>query len=344
MFRLSLSVGISLLALGVMAQEGAIEVASETTTPERAPAAAAAPDLQVREGDQLLIQGRQAQVIFNATAGNSLRISGLDGPAGYHWERVDRTILIKTEEPAGRKEWKDKITSDTHKTLIEISGPALPVEVQLREGSVTLNRWPKEARINLRSGRVQANSMTGPLRTYLQKGDITLNDYAGKLAVDVYQGTVNLKNLNADAELRVFNGTLNVEGCKGNLQVFSQSAVQKLAHCSGTLQIDNGKGNVSLTAFQGRVEGVSGEGPLTLQLVGESDVSLKTRTGRVSVQLPPQSGATLNLATVEGEINAPGELKVVRGASEKTLKGRLKGEAGRLSVSVRSQEGSIVIR
>jgi hypothetical protein len=64
----------------------------------------------------------------------------------------------------------------------------------------------------------------------------------------------------------------------------------------------------------------------------------------VTVQAPPNSGASLNLTTQEGEITVPSYLKVNRDGSQKSLRAHLKGDGQKGSIFVRAVEGSIIIR
>ena len=71
---------------------------------------------------------------------------------------------------------------------------------------------------------------------------------------------------------------------------------------------------------------------------------MKAKAGKVNITPPAASGASVNLFTVDGEIFVPKELKVNRLSSEKSVRGRLRGEAQRGSIVVRSQEATILVK
>jgi hypothetical protein len=60
--------------------------------------------------------------------------------------------------------------------------------------------------------------------------------------------------------------------------------------------------------------------------------------------LKPRTPIAEILFTVDGEIFVPKELKVNRLSSEKSVRGRLRGEAQRGSIVVRSQEATILVK
>ena len=99
-----------------------------------------------------------------------------------------------------------------------------------------------------------------------------------------------------------------------------------------------------MQAFQGRLEGQNQEGTVTIQMAMDSEVDVKAKAGKVNITPPAASGASVNLFTVDGEIFVPKELKVNRLSSEKSVRGRLRGEAQRGSIVVRSQEATILVK
>lgn len=309
---------------------------------------AAPVEIPFTEGDQILLRGVNAQITVQTVAGavgpgSKLRITGLN-EAGWSWERRDQVIAIDGPEGDSRRSLADQLKNPGARAVLEISGPSLPMEIHLRDGLVTLNRGQHEARVHMKSGRVVANSRTGTLRSSVLKGDVSVNDSNGRTDVDVYQGNINLKNCKGETDVALFGGALAVDQGSGTLSLNVSNATAKIQKFNGTLQVESRKGAVSGTGLQGRIEGTSAEGNFNFQVTGETDVNIKSQSGRVNVQLPPASGAMLNLMTGEGEIQVPSELKVARGALEKSVRGRVRGEGGKISVVVRSQEGTIVVK
>jgi hypothetical protein len=141
-----------------------------------------------------------------------------------------------------------------------------------------------------------------------------------------------------------FSGQLQSEKVRGVMIVAAQQSTSKINQGAGTLQFENGKGVFSVVGFQGRVEGQNQEGAVSVNVPLEGEVDVRSKSGRVSIQLPPASGASLNLLTTEGEIVVPGELKVVKQSTEKSVRGRLRGDAQKATVFVRSQDGTISVK
>lgn len=309
------------------------------------PGLAAPLDLPVVNDTKITLKGMNAQVSYTVQPGvRQLKISGLE-EAGWTWQKVGEHVYLMGPEADSRRGLQEQLKNPGRRAVIEITGASVPSEITLREGSVNLNRGEHDATVSLKNGKITAIGRGGSLNAHVMKGEIFVSDGRGRVVADAYQGQVNLRNLQQlDGEATLFSGQLVVENAKGTLSLNSTQATTRVQNFAGTLNVEHGKGSWTGTNLQGRVEGQTVEGILSLQLSGEADVNLRSQSGRITVQLPRASGASLNLLTREGDLSVPNELRVNRAAAEKTARGRLRGEAGKFSVTVRSQEGSVVVR
>lgn len=305
-------------------------------------------DVPVNDGDRLILKGLEAQVQFVGQAGKTIKVSGveeLSSEGAYTLVKKDNVIEIKMNEFSGKRAWLAALPKAAAQTKkIEIIGAPVPVEVHLRGGSVVAQKWTKDVKVSLTQGRASVVNGAGTAQIYVQKGDVNVQDHTGKVEVDSYSGTMSLRNIQGDVDASLFTGQLQIEKMHGFLNLTTQQSNSKVSQSSGTVQFENGKGNLNIQAFQGRMEGQSVDGNVTIAMDLDSEVDVKSKTGRVSVQLPPSSGASLNLLTTEGDILVPAELKVAKLPAEKSVRGRLRGDAQRGSVFVRSQEGVISVK
>lgn len=312
------------------------------------PVLASVSEISVSPGDRLVLKGLDAQVQLVAQGGNSLKVSGLDvsgGEGAFVLEKKDNLIEIRMNEFNGRKTWLNllpKASSQVKK--IEISGAALPTEIHLHGGSVVAQKWNKDLKVSMTQGRVAALNGAGSVQIYLQKGEVSVLDHVGKVSADSYSGNMALRNIQGDVEASLFAGQMQVEKVRGFLTLSAPQSAAKVNQGNGTLQFESGKGSLIVQGFQGRIEGQSQDGPVSVTMPLDSEVDIKTKSGKVTVQTPAGSGATLNLMTVEGEISVPSELRVTKLSAEKSVRGRLRGDAPRGSVFVRSQEGTISVK
>lgn len=298
--------------------------------------------------ERIVVVGLGAQVqLTGQPAATKLRVTGIDEanePGQFALERKDRVLFIKMQEYSDKKEWKEALVKAPKNKPIEFIGAPVPVEIQLREGQVNSHKWSKELKISLGKGKVTSVGGSASLSIQLQNGDASVQDQSAKLVADVYKGNLNVRNLQGDLEGSVFSGTMNIEKSKGFMLVTTTQATAKVLQSSGTLQFENVKGSLVTQQFKGRVDGQTGVGSVSLGILPDTDVHLKSQSGRVSVQTAPGSGAMLNLVSAEGDIQVPGELRVQRSATEKSVRGRMRGKVQKGSIMVRSQEGNILVK
>ncbi len=302
----------------------------------------------VKEGDRLVVKGLEAQVVLSgvSTSGN-LKISGLEDSksAGLYTVRRNKNIIeVSMNEFDGKRSWLNILSKPGSAKKIEISGLSIPTEIQLRGGSVQAQKWTKDLKVSLTQGKVTSLNGNGMYQVYVQKGDVNIQEHNGKVSVDGYSGNCALRNIQGDVEVSWFSGQLGMEKIIGFVSLSVQQATAKLNQGSGSVQFETGKGNLVLQGFQGRIEGSSQEGSVSVTMPLDSEVDIKSKTGRVTIQLPGDSGAQVNLFMADGEIKVPGELRVARAGNEKIVRGKLRGNAQRTSVFVRSQEGSIILK
>lgn len=306
-------------------------------------------EITPQEIDRIVVIGLEAQVQLQGQANaQKLRVTGIGETteAGqFTLERKDRTLFIKMQEYSDKREWKEALSKPIGKRkILDFVGAPVPVEIQLRDGIVNAQRWSKEIKVALVKGKVVSVGGSATLAIQIQNGNASVQDQSSKVSVDIYKGNLDVKNLQGDLDGSVFAGSLTVDKSKGFLQITTAQSTAKILQSSGTLQFENVKGALITQQFVGRVDGTTGEGNVNIGILSDTDVHVKSQTGRVIIQTTPGSGAMLNLSTAEGEIVAPNEIKVNRTATEKTVRGRLRGGEQKGSIVVRSQEGNINIK
>jgi hypothetical protein len=309
---------------------------------------AATYEVPIQAGDRLVIKGLEAQVQMIAQPAGPLKVVGVEESpteGAFSIEKKGNVIEIKMREFDGKKAWLAALTQPTKfMKKIEIMGPSLPAEVNLRGGSVTAVKWTKELKVNMIQGKVSTQNGVGSLQVSLQKGELNISSQNGKVTTDMYNGRSTIKDIQGDLDATLFAGALQLENVRGFISTSTQQASGKILESSGTLQFESGKGSLSIQKFQGRMEGQVQDGSVSVAMALDSELDVKAKAGKITVASAPGSGASVNLFTVEGEITVPGELRVAKSSAEKSVRGRLRGEAQRGSIFVHGQEASIFLK
>lgn len=301
-------------------------------------------EFNVKEGRKFILTGVEANFIFTGVntlaTGPQLRIQ-MDAVADaeYQVEENDQGIRVSRKATAANLSDEKKL-----KAKIEVTGKSIPIEVHLQEGNITITKNMKDLFLHLQKGRITVKENQAVVVAHAQKGEISIVEHKGKVIVDNLQAQMSLKDIVGDVDLQSYQGDSVLENLKGNIVLHSTNGSVKINKGSGSLQFEAGKGSFSSQGFQGRIEGQTTEGNVQVQLPAGEDLNLKSVSGKLSVMTVPNSGALVNAIAIDGEIYGPTHLKVFKDGSQKTLKGRLKGENSESTISLRTQDGQIVIK
>jgi hypothetical protein len=316
---------------------------------------ALAQEFPVKDISHLLINSEEATITMTSSPSTALKIQiEADGSGDISsWVSMDSSgdtirITDKSARPQFESASKSKNAKPeakhAGKIRIDISGAAVATEIHLLEGSVLVQRWNKEVYAHVQRGKVVAQNNTSSLVVHVQKGEVSISNHQGKVIVDNVQATSSIKDLNGDLELQSFMGDATIEKATGSLLLNSAQGNVKVVGGSGSLQFDLVKGSLTTQSFEGRVEGHSQEGSVAILGSKDPDVNIRTQSGRVTVNTAANSGALLNLASAEGEIYVPSYLHVGREGASRSLRARLKGDAQKGTILVRSQDGNITVK
>jgi hypothetical protein len=227
---------------------------------------------------------------------------------------------------------------------VDLIVPAGPLEIHAYDGSIVINRHSGDEIIHLQKGKIILKDTQGQTMLHSQKGEVLTVNHNGKLIIDSYMSAVTVKDLNGDLELQTFAGECTIDKAKGFLNLSIGQGSAKVIASQGSMAFEMGKGSLLSQQFQGRIDGITQDGPVTVALSKDSEVSLKSQSGKVTVQSPPGGGTYVSVVNQEGDIFAPNYLKINRDGGVKILRGRIKGEVQKGSIVVRSQDGPVIIK
>lgn len=297
-------------------------------------------DIPLRGNERLQIRAHDVHLTWVQAPGAVLHVRGLSESQGV---RRGDLLIFDLKEGGSKEDFANLSKKKEGVFRVEIQGPSMPLDLTLHDGQVNLNQLSHEIKVQMIQGSIKVSHSRGPLMLRLHRGQISVLDAAGKGQYDVYSGQVSLKQVE-DSEVNLFTGSLDIQGIKGRLALNTQSTQSKVSAMEGTLTLDSQKGSLALTQFQGRLEGKTVEGLVTAQFQPETEVHLKSKSGRFNFTLPANSGAYLNLWTREGDLVVPKELSVSRSPSEKSARGRLRGESQKINITAHTSEGAVVIK
>lgn len=299
-------------------------------------------DIPLKGGEKLRIQADRLQMEYQVRENDSRLRLILSENAAEVLQVLTEGNLIRIQPRDQRREALAAVPQSGKWTLL-IQGPALPTDVFVDEGGFQVEKWTQALSVIGKNLNLNIKNSSGTVRAQILKGQTVVSDFSGGMEIDSYQAQVTVRNSSGDLNLKNFNGETTIEKYSGVIHLSQSQNQARVRDSSGTLKYQIHRGQLNTQQFSGRIEGQLLDGQVQLGVSAESEVNIQAQVGRVTVVLPQGSGAALNLATGSGEITVPNYLRVQRGASEKSLTGRLRGSLPG-SVRVRAVDAFIQVR
>ena len=287
---------------------------------------------------RLLISVADVQLVANKNSKGPFKIV-LNEAAEQFYQVIQEGELIRVRLKEG------VAVTDSRKKQIEVIGASIPIEIHANSGDINIQDWSAESLVHLQKGRIKILRNRGDISVHSLAGEVDVQQQVGRLDIDTFKSNILIKDYQGDLDVRSFLGDVLVENGRGVLSFVQGSGNLKVLKGNGALQFELTKGSLGVQQFSGRVEGSTQDGNVGIQMAEESDISVKSQSGKVIVTAPKSASSIfLNLMTQEGEIVGPPYMGITKDGAQKVLKGRTKGEGQKGSVFVRSSEGSIQIR
>jgi hypothetical protein len=292
--------------------------------------------------EELIISASEGDWILKPVAGAQLKIESKDFDSWLTMEQKDGHIEIRSRDQLNKVDF-GHASGKPHAVTVLV--PAnMEINFHLIQGSVSLQKLSLGGFIAVQKAKLFFKDVSGAWDIRAQRGDLSIVDSQGQLKIDSYGSKVEIKNFNGELDLANFIGESLIEKSKGFVSLNHGAGTSKIQNSSGNFQFEARKGSLFVTQFDGRVEGQSGETGIAVTMLPDTDINVRSQAGRVQITTPANSGASLNLASQEGEVAVPNYLKVNHDTIGKSLRAKLHGEGSKGSVFVRTQEGAIVIR
>ena len=299
------------------------------------------------DGDVKLIIGKSNQLVVkvreetNETATAIVRQS-LD-EWNFSLQRGKHGVEIQVQSPHDKEVWRQiLVNGGAPKFHIEITAPAMPVEMDWRSGKVIVENWQALLKIALQEGLVQITGGIGSTKLIGQEVEIRIKNRTGRVIAESYNGKINLDGVKGNCDIENFSGDTVVGQTEGQIDFRTFKSPLSIVASKGRVDFNTVRGPVKISGFSGDLKGVSDEASITAKMTSVSEVRITTQSGAVSLDLP-NSSANVSASSIEGGITGPSHMKSDQLAGQRVMRGRLRGAVDG-SIIVRTQSGAIKIR
>jgi DUF4097 and DUF4098 domain-containing protein YvlB len=167
------------------------------------------------------------------------------------------------------------------------------------------------------------------------------------LHAETSDGNLNAAGLNGAISLRSSDGKQTIADVSGTLNVQSSDGAVDLRNIAGTLDAHSSDGNLNISGKLDSLNVRTSDGSLTLELASGSsfkaDSTLHSSDGSITVKLPKDFSANLDVSSSDGKIdcNLPLTLNGFHSAGDSghSVQGKL--NAGGATFSIHTSDGSV---
>ena len=189
-------------------------------------------------------------------------------------------------------------------------------------------------------GKAFVTNVDGRIRVSVASADISADHTRGLLKIGSGSGNVDLHDGAGDVNLETGSGDITVTGATGTrLRLNTGSGGVKLRDGKVTeLQVETGSGDIEATNTSGdEVSFETGSGNIDVALMTAfHSLHIETGSGDVTLAVPSNVGAQVDLDTGSGDIDLGGLTLQVRKLERDHVTGTLGDGSGRLSVETGS--------
>lgn len=251
------------------------------------------------------------RIVYPALGGWGSRTSLHVDDEGYFNDSGDRRGRDRVEirgSGSGMEAWAD---------LRIIVPRGKRVAVHLAAGEATVSNVDGDLEVDVSAASITTEHTRGRLRLDTGSGSVRVADAQGTVDLDTGSGSVTVTDVRGD-ELRMDTGSGSITG--RNIEV-------------GSLTADVGSGGVRLSGVKAaRLSLDTGSGATDVEVLTDvEDVTVDAGSGPVSLRLPANAGAEVDIETGSGGIETDFPIAVTR-MERNSLRGRLGDGKGRIRI------------
>jgi lia operon protein LiaG len=197
----------------------------------------------------------------------------------------------------------------------------------------------KRVAIYLAVGKVSVTNVDGDLWVDAASAPVTTSGTRGELNIDVGSGAVQVTEARGELSVDTGSGIVAVSGVRGEKVSIDTGSGDVTASDvrSNELSIETGSGDIEVTGLVApQVSLETGSGSVAADVQGEVwNVNVQTGSGDVTLKLPQNLGAEVDIETSSGDIETDFSVSVTRHARDH-LTGRIGDGRGKIAIETGS--------
>jgi DUF4097 and DUF4098 domain-containing protein YvlB len=279
------------------------------------------------------------------------------GASAVHAQSFDRPQRVDTTLSLERNGTVRVSIYSGHVNVVGTSGSSVRIrgtserdelDIRDRSGSITVSLEPErghggraELEISVPIGtNVVLEAFSAPLSVRGVKGEVKLETLSGSLVIDDAVGDVSAESVSGGIDVSKIDGDLRAESVSGSIG---------MTDVNGSVATETVSGRINMLGIKSksvRAESVSGSIGYSGTIEPTGNYVLKTHSGRLTLGIPANAGATVGLQTFSGTVDS--EFPVTMETGKQRLGYESKFEFrigdGRARIILETFSGNIIIQ
>jgi hypothetical protein len=231
------------------------------------------------------------------------------------------------------------------------------LHVDNRNGRVIIQDLTGNQNVANRFGDVEIRNVTGQVRVENRNGSVAVEDVTDSVTISNRYSNTTAKNVGGDVDIESRNGSVDVSTVKGNAVINNSYAPVNVESVQGTLTINGRNNSVDVQHVDGdinsdssyqnvnirdaragvRITSRNGDLTLSFERPPQKDVTISSRFGSVTVDLPSSSAFIIDARTEFGEIDSDFDgLNHDNSRRERALTGKVGQGGPKITIELRN--------
>jgi hypothetical protein len=232
-----------------------------------------------------------------------------------------------------------RIVASTERGRLETSFSRSRVSIEARSVNGRMGATSYELTVPAGT-RVDANAVSGDITVRGTGAEVDANSVSGDISIEDATRVVEAASVSGNVDLRRISGRIEASSVSGDVDVDDASGDFEAESVSGSVLVRRGK----LRVF--RAETVSGDLAYEGTLDAAGDYRFNSHSGQVTISVPSNGGAALDLETWSGNITSDFPLTLQPGDNMSGRRRRMQFNIGQggARISAETFSGDIAIR
>ena len=266
-------------------------------------------------------------------------------------QRIDTTLTLDRNGTVSVSIYSGHVNVvGTSGSSVRIRGTSERDELDIRNraGSISVSLEPDRGH----GGRAELE-LSVPVGT-----NVILEAFSAPLSVRGVKGEAKLETLSGSLEIDDAVGTVSAEAVSGNITIGKVDGDVRAESVSGSLSLSDVEGNIATETVSGRIsilraksksaraETVSGSIGYSGSIEPTGNYVFKTHSGRLTLGIPADAGATVGLQTFSGTVDSEFPVTMETGITRNGYESKFEFRVGngRARVILETFNGNIIIQ